>query len=49
MLKRLHSFKSTVNKYMVEVRPDRLTTCQSERKSTTKCILKSYSAIQVAE
>jgi hypothetical protein len=25
--------KNTVNKYMADIRPDRLTTCQSERKS----------------
>jgi hypothetical protein len=33
MLKRLESLKNTVNKYMAGIRPDRLTTCQSERKS----------------
>jgi hypothetical protein len=33
MIKRLERFKNTVNKYMADVRPDRLTTCQLERKS----------------
>jgi hypothetical protein len=33
MIKRLESLKNTVNKYMADIRPDRLTTCQSERKS----------------
>jgi hypothetical protein len=30
---RLERLKNTVNKYMSDVRPDRPTTCQSERKS----------------
>jgi hypothetical protein len=29
----LESLKNTVNKYMADIRPDRLTTCQSELKS----------------
>jgi hypothetical protein len=33
MIKRLERLKSTVNKYMDDKQPDRLTTCQSERKS----------------
>jgi hypothetical protein len=33
MIKRLEKLKNTVNKYMADIRPDRLTTCQSERKS----------------
>jgi hypothetical protein len=33
MIKRLERLKNTVNKYMADIRPDRLTTCQSERKS----------------
>jgi hypothetical protein len=33
MIKRLKMLKNTVNKYMADIRPDRLTTCQSERKS----------------
>jgi hypothetical protein len=33
MIKRLEWLKNTVNKYMADIRPDRLTTCQSERKS----------------
>jgi hypothetical protein len=33
MIKRLERFKNTVNKYMTDIRPDRLTICQSERKS----------------
>jgi hypothetical protein len=33
MIKRLKGLKNTVNKYMADIRPDRLTTCQSERKS----------------
>jgi hypothetical protein len=32
-MKRLERLKNTVNKYMADIRPDRLTTCQSERKS----------------
>jgi hypothetical protein len=42
-MKRLESLRNTINKYMADIRPDRLTTCQSERKSvvksTTKCNL----------
>jgi hypothetical protein len=33
MIKRLDILKNTVNKYMADIRPDRLTTCHSERKS----------------
>jgi hypothetical protein len=33
MIKRLENLKNTVNKYMADIQPDRLTTCQSERKS----------------
>jgi hypothetical protein len=33
MIKRLESLKNTDNKYKADIRPDRLTTCQSERKS----------------
>jgi hypothetical protein len=33
MIKRLERLKNTVNKYMADIRPDRLTTCQSEQKS----------------
>jgi hypothetical protein len=33
MIKRLERLKNTVNKYKADVRPDRLTTCQSGRKS----------------
>jgi hypothetical protein len=33
MIKRLERLKNTVNKYMADIRPDRLTTCLSERKS----------------
>jgi hypothetical protein len=33
MIKRLERLKNTVNKYMGDIRPDRLTTCQSGRKS----------------
>jgi hypothetical protein len=33
MIKRLESLKNNVNKYMADIRPHRLTTCQSERKS----------------
>jgi hypothetical protein len=33
MIKRLERLKNTVKKYMANIRPDRLTTCQSERKS----------------
>jgi hypothetical protein len=33
MIKRLERLKNTVNKYMAYIRPDRLTTCQSEQKS----------------
>jgi hypothetical protein len=33
MIKRLESLKNTGNKHMADIRPDRLTTCQSERKS----------------
>jgi hypothetical protein len=33
MIKWLESLKNTVNKYMYDIRPDRLTSCQSERKS----------------
>jgi hypothetical protein len=33
MTKRLEMLKNNVNKYMADIRPDRLTTCQSERKS----------------
>jgi hypothetical protein len=32
MIKRLESLKNTVNKYMADLRPDRLTTYQSGRK-----------------
>jgi hypothetical protein len=32
MIKRLERLKNTVNKYMADLRPDRLTTYQSERK-----------------
>jgi hypothetical protein len=38
MIKTLESLKNTVNKYMPDIRPDRLTTCQSELNSTTKFI-----------
>jgi hypothetical protein len=38
MIKRSERLKNTVNKYMADIRRDRLTTCQSERKSVTKCI-----------
>jgi hypothetical protein len=31
--KKIREVKNTVNKYMADIRPDRLTTCQSERKS----------------
>jgi hypothetical protein len=33
MIKRFERLKNTVNKYMAYIRPDRHTTCQSERKS----------------
>jgi hypothetical protein len=33
MIKRLERLKNTVNKYMADIRPDWLMTCQSERKS----------------
>jgi hypothetical protein len=33
MIKSLEILKNAVNKYMADIRPDRLTTCQSERKS----------------
>jgi hypothetical protein len=33
MMKRLERLTNTVNKYMADIRPDRLTTCPSERKS----------------
>jgi hypothetical protein len=33
MIKRLERLKNTVNKYMADIRPDRLTTCESEQKS----------------
>jgi hypothetical protein len=33
MIKRLERLKYTVNKYMADIRPDRLTSCQSEQKS----------------
>jgi hypothetical protein len=33
MRKRLERLKNTANKYMADIRPDRLPTCQSERKS----------------
>jgi hypothetical protein len=33
MIKSLERLKNTVNKFMADIRPDRLTTCQSERKS----------------
>jgi hypothetical protein len=33
MTKGLGRLKNTINKYMADIRPDRLTTCQSERKS----------------
>jgi hypothetical protein len=39
MIKRL---KRSVNKYVADIRPDRLTTCQSERKSVVSrrpCVL----------
>jgi hypothetical protein len=32
MIKRLERLKNNVNKYMADLRPDRLTTYQSERK-----------------
>jgi hypothetical protein len=32
MIKRLEKLKNSVNKYMAELQPDRLTTYQSERK-----------------
>jgi hypothetical protein len=31
MIKRLARLKNTLNKYMADIRPERLTTCQSER------------------
>jgi hypothetical protein len=33
MIKRLERLKNKVNKYMADIRPDRLMTCQSEEKS----------------
>jgi hypothetical protein len=33
MIKRLERLKNTVNNYVADIRQDRLTTCQSERKS----------------
>jgi hypothetical protein len=36
MTERLERLKNTVNKYMADIRPDRLTTCQSERKSVVR-------------
>jgi hypothetical protein len=33
MIKRLDRIKNTVNTYRADIRPDRLTTCQSEQKS----------------
>jgi hypothetical protein len=33
MIKRLEKLKNTVNKYMADIPPDGLTTCQSEWKS----------------
>jgi hypothetical protein len=33
MIKRLKRLKNNVNKYMADIRPDRLTTCHSDRKS----------------
>jgi hypothetical protein len=33
MLNRLKRLKNTINKYMADIWPDRLMTCQSERKS----------------
>jgi hypothetical protein len=33
MIKRLERLKITVNKYMADIRPDRITTCKSEQKS----------------
>jgi hypothetical protein len=43
MIKTLKRLKNTANKYMADLQPDRLTTCQSERKSIvsrrpTNCI-----------
>jgi hypothetical protein len=39
MTKSLESLKNTVNKYMADIRPDRLTTCQSDRKSVLSVVL----------
>jgi hypothetical protein len=42
MIKRIERLKNTVNKYMANIRPDRLTTCHSERKSVVSqrpCVL----------
>jgi hypothetical protein len=33
MIKRLERLQNTINKYMADIRPDRLMTFQSERKS----------------
>jgi hypothetical protein len=35
MIKGLERLKNTVNKYMADIQPDWLMTCQSERKSVT--------------
>jgi hypothetical protein len=48
MIQRLERLKNTVNKYMADIRPDQLTTCQSERKSVVSrrpSVLLSYSGI----
>jgi hypothetical protein len=52
MIKRLERLKNTVNKYMADLRPDRLTTYQSERKlvvsPTTRCTWKLVMATSYA-
>jgi hypothetical protein len=45
MIKRLERLKNTVNKYMADIRRDRLATCRSERMSVVSrrpSVLKIY-------
>jgi hypothetical protein len=47
MIKRLYILKNTVN--MADIRPGRLTTCQSERKSVVKSMTKCNYRRRMAE
>jgi hypothetical protein len=51
MIKRLQRLKNTVNKYMADLRPDRLTTYQSQRKlgRKSRCIKMAFLRVETGK